>query len=131
MRIITTQLPHFINVWAVWFSNFKRHMKKKTQKKPSIGVEPLGDRVLIKESHKESGGETKSGIIIPETVSEDKGAKRGTVVAVGEGKFEDGKRVPISVSVGDSVLFQWGDLIKIHGEEYYIVSDSNVIAIIQ
>jgi len=106
-------------------------MKKKTQKKPSIGVEPLGDRVLIKESHKESGGETKSGIIIPETVSEDKGAKRGTVVAVGEGKFEDGKRVPISVSVGDSVLFQWGDLIKIHGEEYYIVSDSNVIAIIQ
>ena len=106
-------------------------MKKKAHKKPSIGVEPLGDRVLIKESHKESGSETKAGIIIPETVNDDKGAKRGTVVAIGEGKFEDGKRIPISVSVGDSVLFQWGDFIKIDGEEYHVVSDSNIIAIIK
>ncbi len=113
-------------------------MKKETSKKSmpvragsGIKVKPLADRVLIKETDKEGGGKTKSGIIIPETVKEDKGSKRGTVVAVGEGRIEDGKRIPVSVSVGNTVLFQWGDEIKIGGEEYFIVSESNIIAIVK
>lgn len=105
-------------------------MKKQARKKTSVGVKPLGDRVLIKEITAKSGSETKSGIIIPETVNEDKGAKQGTVVAVGEGRYEEGKRIPVSVSVGDTVLFQWGDQIKINGEEYHVVSESNIIATI-
>lgn len=101
------------------------------KKEKSVRVKPLGDKVLIKESVAESGGETKSGIIIPETVSDDKGAKKGTVVAVGEGRFEDGKRIPVGVSVGNTVLFQWGDLIKVDDQEYYVVSESNIIAIVK
>ncbi len=106
-------------------------MKKHSAKKNSIKVRPLGDRVLIKELNKSGEGETKSGIIIPETVSDDKGAKKGTVVAVGPGRMEDGKTIMVQVSVGDTVLFQWGDMIKIDGEEYMLVSESNIIAIVK
>jgi chaperonin GroES len=109
--------------------NFVINMKKKNQKKSGVGVTPLGDRVLVREIS-EHLGETKSGIIIPETVSEDKGYKRGKVVAVGNGRVEGGKRVPMEVGAGDTVIFQWGELIKINGEEYHIVSESNILAVI-
>ena len=104
---------------------------KKESKKESFKIKPLGDRVLIKELDKESGGETKSGIIIPETVTEDKGSKKGTVIAAGEGRYEDGKLIPVKVKVGDTVLFQWGDMLKIDGEEYYMVSESSVLAVVK
>ena len=105
-------------------------MKKTAQKVSSFKVKPLGDRILIKEFDKEAGGETKSGIIIPETVSEDKGSKKGKVVAVGEGRYDDGRLIPVKVEVGDVVLFQWGDMLKIDGEEYYMVSENNVLAVV-
>ena len=108
----------------------RKNMKKTAQKVSSFKVKPLGDRILIKEFEKEVGGETKSGIIIPETVTEDKGSKKGKVVAVGEGRYEDGKLIPVKVKVGDTVLFQWGDMLKIDGEEYYMVSENNVLAIV-
>ena len=102
-----------------------------TSSKPSRhGVSPLGDRVLIKEV-KDVMTETKSGIIIPETVSDDKGAKRGKVIAVGEGHYADGKLIPIRVKVGDTVLYQWGDDLKIDGEEYTLVNESSVLAVIK
>lgn len=100
----------------------------KTQKAP---ISPLGDRVLIKElKERETQGKTDSGIYLPETVKEDRGAKKGEVVAVGEGRYEDGKLVPISVKVGDKVLFQWGDNFSFKGEEYTVVRESEIIAII-
>jgi len=55
----------------------------------------------------------------------------GEVVAVGAGRMEDGKLVPISVKAGDEVLFQWGDKIKVGDEEYYIVKESEILAIIK
>lgn len=91
-------------------------MKKTAKKVSSFKVKPLGDRILIKELDKETGGETKSGIIIPETVTEDKGSKKGKVVAVGEGRYDDGKLIPVKVKVGQTVLFQWGDMLKIDGK---------------
>jgi len=92
-------------------------------------VRPLSDRVLIQEiTDKESV--TAGGIIIPDTVDTDKGSKRGKVVAVGKGRFDDGKLVPVEVSVGDTVLFQWGDKIKVSGSEYFIVRESEIIAVI-
>lgn len=95
-------------------------------------VRPLNDRVLILElSLKDKERMTDSGIIIPETVSEDKGAKRGEVVAIGEGKYDDGELIPMKVKVGDEVLYQWGDTVKIDTEEYAIVSESNILAIIK
>jgi chaperonin GroES len=105
---------------------------KQKSKKISPGVAPLADRVLIKElSDKDRERVSSGGIIIPETVGEDKGAKRGEVVAVGPGKYDDGVLVPMTVKVGDKVLFQWGDMIKVDGVEYHVVSESNILAIIK
>lgn len=107
-----------------------RNNIKTPAKGDTIRVKPLGDRVLVREIKKE-GGETASGIIIPETVSEDRGAKKGEVVAVGPGKVEEGKLVPMSVKVGDRVLFQWGDKLTIDGVEYEMVSEGSILAVIK
>ena len=94
-------------------------------------IEPLHDLVLIKEDNESKEKKTSSGIIIPVTVNEDKGSKKGKVIAIGAGRYEDGKLIPISVKVGNQVLFQWGDKVKIDEEEYYIVRESEVLAIIK
>ncbi len=95
------------------------------------GVIPLGDRILIEEIKKEESEKRVAGIIIPATVKEDRETKRGRVVAVGEGKVVDGTRVPVEVMRGDTVLFQWGDQLVIDDKEYYIVSESSILAVIR
>ena len=102
-----------------------------TKKESKTSIIPLADRILLKEITKEEGGETASGIIIPETVEADKGAKRGKVLAIGPGRYEDGKRIPPGVKVGDEVLFQWGDKFSMADEDYYIVSESSIMAIVK
>jgi len=99
-------------------------------KTETLSIRPLGDRVVVKPATKEE--KSASGIIIPDTVDKEKPAK-GTVVAVGEGKFEDGKRLPMNVKVGDKVLFsKYGyDDVKINGEEYYILSESSILGILK
>jgi len=94
-------------------------------------IRPLQDSVLIKEDSESKEKKTSSGIIIPVTVNEDKGSKKGEIVAVGSGRVEDGKTIPVSVKEGDIVLFQWGDKIKIGEEEYYLVRESEILAIIK
>ena len=96
-----------------------------------LSLKPLGDRVVVKPSEKEGEKRLASGIIIPETVDKEKPMK-GEVVAVGAGKYEDGKRTPMQVKVGDTVLFsKYGyDEVKIEGQEYYILSESSILAII-
>ncbi len=94
-------------------------------------IRPLQDRVLIKEEIENKERKTASGIIIPITVDEDKGSKKGEIVAIGNGHYEDGKLIPISVKIGDTVLFQWGDKIKIDNEEFYLVKESELLAIIK
>jgi chaperonin GroES len=91
-------------------------------------IKPLHDRVLIKEDTESKEKKTSGGIIIPITVNEDKGSKKGEVVAVGEGRMEEGKLIKMSVKVGDEVLFQWGDKIRIGEDEYYIVRESEILA---
>ncbi len=106
-------------------------MEKKIKKEgKKINLKPLLDRVLIKEFEK-NNNQTKSGIIIPDTVDDDKGAHKGEVVAVGDGKYDDGVLVPMNTKVGDEVLFQWGDKIKVDGVEYWIVSESNILAVVK
>jgi len=104
-------------------------MKKET-KKTKINLQPLGDRVLVKPQEMEDK-KSPGGIIIPDTVSKEK-PEQGTIIAVGEGKFDDGKRVPMSVRVGDRVVFsRYGyDEVKIEGEEYYILKEENILAVI-
>lgn len=92
---------------------------------------PFGDRILIKEDKSNKENKTTSGIIIPVTVNEDKGSKRGKVIAIGSGRYEDGVIIPISVKVNDNVLFQWGDKVLLEDEEYYLVKESELLAIIK
>ncbi len=124
----------YVRNWAIYIETMKKkHLKKaKNVSKsmhPEFGVRPLGDRVIVKETDDRTL-KTPGGIIIPDTVKEDKGTRRGKVVAVGSGKIEDGKRMAIEVSVGDTILFQWGDPISVSGEEYMLVSESNIMAIV-
>lgn len=92
---------------------------------------PLGDRVLVRALVADT--KTKSGIIIPDTASKER-PERGTVVAVGTGRTTDtGAVIHPQVKVGDEILFsKYGpDEIKIDGEEYFILSESNILAIIK
>jgi chaperonin GroES len=93
-------------------------------------LQPLGDRVIVKPVSKEEKT-TSFGIIIPESADKERPAK-GTVVAVGPGKTEDGTVLPMNVKVGQEILFsKYGyDEVKIDGQEYYILSESSVLAII-
>src|SRR3989344_8325285 len=116
----------------------KKILKKTShtiQKKavPSIGIRPLSDRVVIRPlSEDEMGTKYAFGIIIPDTVKGEK-PEQGIVLAVGDGKYDDGRRVPLQVSVGDRVVFsKYGyDEVKVGGAEYYVVSESNLLAIIK
>ncbi len=99
--------------------------------KSGVPVKPLGDRVLLKPlTAEEMGTTTAFGIIIPDTAKEK--PEQGTVVAVGPGKYEKGARVPVSVSVGDRVMFsKYGyEEVKISGVEYYIVEEKNLLAVL-
>lgn len=106
-------------------------MTKKATKK--VGIIPLADRVLVRPlSEDELGTKTASGIIIPETIDKEK-PEQGEVIAVGEGKYDDGKLVKPSVSVGDRVLFsKYGyDEVKHEGDEYFIIKEENILAILK
>ncbi len=93
-------------------------------------VKPLHDRVLVKRIEEEE--RTKGGIIIPDTAKEK--PIRGEVIAVGPGRItDDGKRIEMSVKVGDKVMFNKyaGTEIKIEGEEYLIMREDDIVAIIE
>ncbi len=110
-------------------------MQKKTRsaKEAVLKLRPLGDRVLLKLlSDEESETTTASGIIIPETADKERSEKRGRVLATGPGRRgDDDDLIPVDVKAGDEVIFQWGDKVEIEGEEYYIVTESNIIAVIE
>ena len=96
-----------------------------------MNLTPLRDKLVVRPI-KESI-ESKSGIVIPETVSKERPHK-GEVLAVGSGKVTpDGKTVPMEVKVGDKVLFTTYSPteIKHEGEELFILSESDVLAIIK
>jgi len=93
-------------------------------------VKPLGDRVLVKRIEEEEQ-KTSGGIYIPDTAKEK--PQRGKVVAVGPGRMtEEGKRVPLDVKEGDEVIFgkYAGSDVKIDGEEYLILKEEEIYAVI-
>lgn len=92
-------------------------------------IKPLHDRVLIK---RVSGEETtKGGIIIPDSAKEK--PMEGEIVAIGNGKTIDGKLTPLQVKEGDRVLFAKyaGTDVKIDGDEYLILSEDEILGIVQ
>jgi len=106
--------------------------RKKTMSKTN--VKPLGNNVLVEPlSEEERGSKTKSGIFIPETIDKER-PDQGTVVEVGPGKLdENGKRIPMSVKKGQRIVFaKYGpDEIKVGDKKYFIISEDNILAIIE
>ena len=93
-------------------------------------LRPLGDKILIKRVEAES--KTKSGIVLPDAAKEK--PKRGKVLSVGEGRRNDkGERVAPAVKKGDEVIFTSyaGTEIKLDGEELMIMSEDDVLAIVE
>ena len=94
-------------------------------------LKPLGNKIILESVSTEE--KTKSGIIIPDTVDKEK-PEQGKVLAVGPGKIlENGQRSKIDVEVGDTVLFSKYSPteIKIDGKEYLVVSDEDIMAVIE
>jgi len=94
-----------------------------------MNIKPLGDRIVIKVLEKEE--RTKGGIVLPDTAKEK--PQKGEVLAVGSGEIIDGKKVPLEVKVGDKIIFSKyaGTEVKIDDEEYLILRQSDVLAIIE
>ena len=95
-----------------------------------VMLRPLGANVVVKADAVEE--KTKSGIFIPDTASKEK-PMQGTVLAVGNGAIVDGKRIPIDVKVGDSVVFAkyCGTQIKLNGEELLILAERDILAVVE
>ena len=94
-----------------------------------MAFRPLGDRVLVRRVEEEQ--KTKGGIIIPDTAKEK--PQEGEVIAVGNGKILDnGTKLELDVKAGDKILFgkYSGTDIKIDGEEYLILREDEVLAVI-
>lgn len=119
----------------------KSKVSKKTSARPSVSksvpkssfkVQPLGDRIVVK-PEAAMDEKSPSGIIIPDSARKEK-PERGVVVAVGEGKRnERGDVLVMRIKVGDTVMFsKYGyDEVKIDEEDYYIVSEPNILAVIK
>lgn len=93
-------------------------------------LRPLNDRILVKRVEEEE--KTKGGIIIPDSAKEK--PAEGVIVAVGVGALNnDGVRVPLEVKKGDRILFgkYGGQEIKVEGEEYLIMSEQEVLCVIE
>ena len=94
-----------------------------------MNARPLHDRILVQRI--EEGEQKIGGIIIPDSAKEK--PQQGKVVAVGAGKVkEDGGRIPLDVKAGDSILFgkYSGQEIKLDGEEFLIMREDEVLAVI-
>ncbi len=92
-------------------------------------LKPLSNRVVIKFAEAEE--KTQSGIIL--TASAQEKPQVAEIIAVGQGKTEDGKLVPMTVKVGDKVIASKyaGTAVKMNGEEYTILSEDDILAIVE
>ncbi|MDF3821894.1 co-chaperone GroES [Leptospira sp. 96542] len=91
-------------------------------------IKPLGDRVVVEP--KNEAEEKIGSIIVPDTAKEK--PQEGKIVAVGQGKYEDGKLVPLEVKVGDTVLYgkYSGTEIKQSGKDYLIIRESDILGVV-
>lgn len=99
-----------------------------TKNASSVKVAPLADRVVIKPM--EEAEQMRGGLYIPDTAKEK--PQQGEIIAVGPGRFEKDKRVPMEVKVGDKVLYgkYSGTEVTVDGEQMLILRESDVLAIV-
>ncbi|MBN1538377.1 MAG: co-chaperone GroES [Anaerolineales bacterium] len=96
----------------------------------SMSLKPLGNRVVVEPIEQEEV--TAGGIVLPETAKEK--PQKGTVLSVGPGERDDeGKRIPMDVAKGDTVLFAKyaGTEIKVEGKKLLILRESDLLAIVE
>jgi chaperonin GroES len=100
-----------------------------TKNDASVKIGPLADRVLVRSL--EEAGLTRGGLFIPDSAKEK--PQQGEILAVGPGRFDDGKRVPMDVQVGDRVLFgkYSGAEVVIDGESLLILRETDVLAVLR
>jgi chaperonin GroES len=99
-----------------------------TKSETAAKVTPLADRVVIKAL--EESEQMRGGLYIPDTAKEK--PQQGQIIAVGPGRFDEGKRVPMEVKVGDKVLYgkYSGTEVTVEGETLLILRESDVLAVI-
>ena len=105
-------------------------MAKTATKAPTTKVKPLGENVLVRRVEAEE--RTAGGILLPDAAKEK--PKEGIVVAIGDGRLlEDGKRAPFGVNAGNRVIFSSyaGNEVKIDGEDYLLISENDILAIVE
>ena len=92
-------------------------------------IKPLGDRVVLRALEREE--KTASGIVLPDTAKEK--PQEGEVIAVGPGRHEDGKLIPLDVKAGDRVIFSKyaGTEVKYDNTEYLVVRESDILAVVE
>ncbi|HIH2763119.1 MAG TPA: co-chaperone GroES [Candidatus Azoamicus sp.] len=93
----------------------------------NIGIRPLGDKIVIKRIDERT---TEGGIVIPDTIGNK--SQKGIVIAVGPGKYEDGKLHKISLNQNDNIIFNKysGTEITVKGKDYLIIKEDDVLAVI-
>ncbi|MEM9828280.1 MAG: co-chaperone GroES [Planctomycetota bacterium] len=104
-------------------------MATATKKKTSVQLQPMGERIVVQ--REESEETTAGGIVLPDSAREK--PARGTVVATGTGKLlDDGTRSTSQLSTGDLVLFSSyaGETVEIDGEEFLLMREDDVLAIL-
>jgi chaperonin GroES len=96
-----------------------------------MNLKPLHDNIIVKPVTEDKL--TKSGLVLPDTVDKEK-PEKGEIIAVGPGKLlENGTRAPLSVKIGDKVVFKKysPDEVKIDGQEYLVIGESDIIAVFE
>jgi chaperonin GroES len=96
-----------------------------------MNIKPINDHVIVEPITEDEV--TKAGIVIPDTVDKEK-PEKGEVIAVGEGKLLDnGQRAPMSIKVGDIIMFKKysPDEIKIEDKEYLVISEGDIMVILE
>jgi chaperonin GroES len=93
-------------------------------------IRPLSDRIVVEPKELES--KTAGGIVIPDTADKDK-PMQGTVIAIGDGKYVDGKKQPLAVKVGDRVLYgkYAGTNFKLEGKEWLVIREEDVMGVLE
>jgi len=99
-----------------------------TATKAKTKVQPLADRVIVRPL--EDTEEMRGGLYIPDTAKEK--PQQGEIIAVGPGRFEDGKKVPMELKVGQKVLYgkYSGTEVTVNDEQLLIIKESDVLAVI-
>jgi len=93
-------------------------------------IRPLADRIVVKPTEAET--KTAGGIVIPDTADKDKPIQ-GTVIAVGNGKYIEGKLQPLQVKVNDTILFgkYSGTNVKLDGGEFLVMREEDVMGVLE